>query len=58
MIKFTNFKLNNSSLTDNLNAVYDLKEETLLEIVKLGQKNASNESIETIFDRVITTVES
>ena len=58
MIKFTNFKLNNSSLTNNLNAVYDLKEETLLEIVKLGQKNASNESIETIFDRVITTVES
>ena len=58
MIKFTNFKLNNSSLTENLNAVYDLKEETLLEIVKLGQKNASNESIETIFDRVITTVES
>ena len=34
------------------------EEETLLEIVKLGQKNASNESIETIFDRVITTVES
>ena len=58
MIKYTNFKLNNSSLTDYLNAVYYLKEETLLEIVKLGQKNASNESIETIFDRVITTVES
>ena len=58
LIQFTNFKLNNSSLTDNLNAVYDLKEATLLEIVKLGQKNASNESIETIFDRVITTVES
>ena len=58
MITFTNFKLNKSSLTDNLNAVYDLKEETLLEIVKLGQKNASNESIETIFDRVITTIES
>ena len=58
MIKYTNFKLNNSSLTDNLNAVYDLKEETLLEIVKLGQKNASNESIRTIFDRVVTTIES
>ena len=58
MITFTNFKLNKSSLTDNLNAVYDLKEETLLEIVKLGQKNASDESIETIFDRVITTIES
>jgi len=58
MTTFTNFKLNNSSLTDNLNAVYDLKEGTLLEILKLGQKNASNESIETIFDRVITTVES
>ena len=38
MITFTNFKLNNSSLTDNLNAVYDLKEETLLEIVELGTK--------------------
>ena len=35
-----------------------LKEETLLEIVKLGQKNASKESIGTIFDRVITTIES
>ena len=58
MITFTNFKLNNSSLTDNLNAVYDLKEETLLEIVELGQKNASNESIRTIFDRVVTTIES
>ena len=58
MISFTNFKLNNSSLTDNLNAVFDLKEETLLEIVKFGQKNASNESVRTIFDRVITTIES
>ena len=58
MTTFTNFKLNNSSLTDNLNAVYDLKEETLLEIVKLGQKNVSNESIRTIFDRVLTTIES
>jgi glycosyltransferase involved in cell wall biosynthesis len=58
MITYTNFKLNNASLTDNLNAVYDLKEKTLLEIVKLGQKNASNESIRTIFDRVITTIES
>ena len=58
MTTFTNFKLNYSSLTDNLNAVYDLKEETLLEIVQLGQKNASNESIRTIFDRVITTIES
>ena len=58
MITFTNFKLNNSSLTENLNAVYDLKEETLLEIVKFGQKNASNESIRTIFDRVVTTIES
>ena len=58
MIAFTNFKLNNSSLTDNLNAVYDLKEETLLEVVKFGQKNVSNESIRTIFDRVVTTIES
>ena len=58
MISFTNFKLNISSLTDNLNAVYDLKEETLLEIVKFGQKNASNESVRTIFDRVVTTIES
>ena len=58
LISFTNFKINNSSLTDNLNAVYDLKEETLLDIVKLGQKNVSNESIRTIFDRVLTTIES
>jgi len=58
MVTFTNFRLNNSSLTDNLNAVYDLEEQTILEIVKLGQKNASNESIKTIFDRVVTIIES
>ena len=57
-ILFTNFKLNNLSLTKNLNSVYDLEEETLLKIIKLGQKNASNESIKTIFNRVITTIES
>ena len=57
-ILFTNFKLNNLSLTNNLNSVYDLEEETLLKIIKLGQKNASNESIKTIFNRVLTTIES
>ena len=58
LISFTNFKLSNSSLTENLNSVYDLEEETLLEIIKLGQKNVSNESIKTIFNRVIATIES
>ena len=58
LISFTNFKLNNSSLTKTLNSVYDLEEETLLKIIKLGQKNASNESIKTIFNRVLTTIES
>ena len=57
-ILFTNFKLNDLSLTKNLNSVYDLEEETLLKIIKLGQKNASNESIKTIFNRVLTTIES
>ena len=57
-ILFTNFKLNNLSLTNNLNSVYDLEEETLLKIIKLGQKKASNESIKTIFNRVLTTIES
>ena len=57
-ILFTNFKLNNLSLTNNLNSVYDLEEETLLKIIKLGQKNASNESIKTIFNRVLATIES
>ena len=58
LISFTNFKLNNSSLTKTLNSVYDLEEETLLKIIKLGQKNASNESIKTIFNRVIATIEN
>ena len=46
--------------------VYDIKREdqgypnrkNLLEIIKLGQKNASNQSIKTIFDRVISTTVS
>ena len=58
LISFTNFKINNSSLTENLNSVFDLEEETVLEIVKVGQKNASNESIKTIYNRVMATVES
>ena len=58
LIQFTNFKLNKSSLTENLNTVYDLEQETILEIVKLGQINASNESIKTIFNRIITTIEN
>ncbi len=58
LITFTNFKLNSSSLTEKLNLVFDLEEEILLEIVKLGQKNISNESIKTIFDRVIATIRS
>ena len=57
-VGITNFKLNDLSLTKNLNSVYDLEEETLLKIIKLGQKNASNESIKTIFNRVLTTIES
>ena len=58
LIQFTNFKLNNSSLTKNLNSVYDLEQKTILEIVKLGQINASNESIKTIFNRIISTSEN
>ena len=58
LISFTNFKLNYSSLTEKLNLVYDLEEKNLLEIIKLGQKNASNQSIKTIFDRVISTTVS
>ena len=58
LIQFTNFKLNNSSLTKNLNSVYDLEQKTILEIVKLGQINASNESIKTIFNRIISTIEN
>ena len=35
-----------------------LEEESLLEIIKLGQKNAAKESVDTIFNRVITTIEN
>ena len=58
LISFTNFKLDTLSLTENLNSVYDLEEESLLEIIKLGQKNAAKESVDTIFNRVITTIEN
>ncbi len=58
LTSLTNFKLNHSSLTEKLNLVYDLEENNLLEIIKLGQKNVSNQSIKTIFNRVIATVVS
>jgi glycosyltransferase involved in cell wall biosynthesis len=58
LTSFTNFKLNHSSLTEKLNLVYDLEEKNLLEIIKLGQKNVSNQSIKTIFNRVIATTVS
>lgn len=58
LTSLTNFKLNHSSLTEKLNLVYDLEEKNLLEIIKLGQKNVSNQSIKTIFNRVIATIVS
>ena len=55
---YTKFELDQRSLTDILNSVYDQEDKNILRIIKYGQLSVSNESIQTIFDRIVTTVES
>ena len=54
----TKFELNQRSLTDVLNLVYEQEEKNILRIIEYGQLSVSNESIQTIFERIIATVES
>tara|TARA_Y100000768_G_scaffold73293_1_gene51683 strand:- start:143 stop:808 length:666 start_codon:yes stop_codon:yes gene_type:complete len=55
---FTKFELNQNSLTDVLNSVYDQEDENILKIIEYGQLSVSKESVKTIFERIVTTVES
>jgi len=55
---FTKFELNQNSLTDVLNSVYDQEDENILRIIEYGQLSVSKESVQTIFERIVTTVES
>ena len=57
-IKYTKFSITENSLTDLLNSVYELNEKTILDIISYSQKSISGESVETISDRVLSTVES
>ena len=54
----TKFELNQRSLTDVLNSVYEQEDKNILRIVEYGQLSVSNESIQTIFERIVATVES
>ena len=55
---FTKFELNQKSLTDVLNLVYDQEDKDILRIIEYGQLSVSSESIQTIFERIVSTVES
>ena len=57
-LQYTKFSPKQNSLTDLLNSVYELNENKVLEIISFAQKSVAKESVETISDRVLTTVES
>ena len=57
-LKYTKFSSKQNSLTDLLNAVYELNDNKILEIVSFAQNSVSKESVETISDRVLSTVEN
>jgi len=54
----TKFELNQRSLTDVLNLVYEQEDKNILRIIEYSQLSVSNESIQTIFERIVATVES
>ena len=54
----TKFELNQRSLTDVLNSVYEQEDKNILRIIKYSQLSVSKESLQTIFDRIVATVES
>ena len=57
-VKYTKFSSTENSLTDLLNSVYKLNEKIILNILSYAQESISRESVETISDRVLSTVES
>ena len=57
-LKYTKFSSKENSLTDLLNSVYELNNNKILEIVSFAQYSVSKESVETISDRVLSTVEN
>jgi len=54
----TKFELNQRSLADVLNSVYEQEDKNILKIIEYSQLSVSKESIQTIFDRIVATVES
>jgi predicted methyltransferase len=54
----TKFELNQRSLADVLNSVYEQEDKNILRIIEYSQLSVSNESIQTIFERIVATVES
>ena len=54
----TKFELNQRSLADVLNSVYEQEDKNILKIIEYSQLSVSNESIQTIFERIVATVES
>ncbi len=58
LLKYTKFSYKQNSLVELLNKVYELNENKILEIISLAQNSISNESIETISDRVLSTIEN
>jgi len=54
----TKFELNQRSLSDVLNSVYEQEDKNILRIIEYGQLSVANESIQTIFERVVATVEN
>ena len=54
----TKFELNQRSLTDVLNSVYEQEDKNILRIIEYSQLSVSKESIQTIFERIVATVES
>ena len=57
-LKYTKFSYKQNSLVELLNKVYELNENKILEIISLAQNSISKESIETISDRVLSTIEN
>ena len=54
----TKFALNQRSLTDVLNSVYEQEDKYILRIIEYSQLSVSNESVQTIYERIVSTVES
>jgi len=54
----TKFEINQRSLSDVLNSLYEQEDKNILRIIEYGQLSVANESIQTIFERIVATVEN